>query len=405
MLSDTSNPLQDAIDTADLLICIGSGGVGKTTTSAALALHAALSGRRTLVLTIDPARRLLQALGLGDGNWQANTPLEVLPRMADTLGPAASTASLHAMMLDPERGAEEMVARLLDDPELHDEVLGNRIYRALLPALTAAPDYVALELIADLHASGRFDLIVLDTPPAHNMMDFLAAGGTFSSFVNERVIRFFSMVPGAQTGRRRGFIQRGGNVAMRLLGKLFGSEVLPDIASFFWSFRDVMPRMKARNNATDALLSSDATRFIAVTAPGETSLREAHHMRALLRRRELPFGGFVVNRVLSAPPALVDGEQMAAGLEHIAARLKERGMDDRRIADFRAALSGAASGLLAMENSDREHVRTLADLAGAAAFCATAPQLEHDIHVLTELRDVAQGLILSTDRAYTGHAR
>jgi len=398
-----SNPLDDALRTADLLICIGSGGVGKTTTSAALALRAAMSGRKTLVLTIDPARRLLQALGLAGAELRANTPLEVLPKMAAEIGPRADGARLHAMMLDPERGAEEMVARLLDDPELHDEVLGNRIYRALLPALTAAPDYVALELIADLHAGGAYDLVVLDTPPAHNTVDFLEAGSTFSKFINERVIRFFSMVPGATPGRKPGLIARGGNVAMRLLGKLFGSEVLPDIASFFWSFRDVMPRMKERNNATDALLRSNSTRFIAVTAPGETSLREARYVRQLLDDQGLPFAGFVVNRVVLAPEAIGGQDDRELSLRRLRERLLASGVDPADIGRIDAGLREAADGLLAMEKSDQEHIRTLREMLGGRGFCATAPQLEHDIHVLSELDAVAGRLLASAAHDAVAH--
>jgi anion-transporting ArsA/GET3 family ATPase len=388
------NQLQAALDGAALLICIGSGGVGKTTTSAALALRGALGGRRTLVLTIDPARRLLQALGLDATGLQANTPLEVLPKMADTFGPGAQQASLHAMMLDPASGAEAMVARLLDDPSLHEQVLGNRIYRALLPALSAAPDYVALELIADLHASKKFDLIVLDTPPAHNTMDFLRAGSTFSNFINERVIRFFSAVPGA-SGKKASIWARSGSVAMRLLGRLFGSEVLPDIATFFYSFRDVMPRMKARNNATDALMRSSQTRFISVTAPGETSLREAHHMRELMRDQGLPFAGFVVNRVVVAPPGPRDDAGHLELVGEAAEHLQATGMSADRAQDLARRLGEGARHLQFMERADAAQIAELSALTGRHGFCAVAPQLEHDIHTLSALSELGEQLVAS----------
>lgn len=391
-LNAGSPALREALETSDLLICVGSGGVGKTTTSAALALQAALLGRKTLVLTIDPARRLLQALGLHGADLPANTPLEVLPKMASSDLQLPGAASLHAMMLDPEKGAEEMVARLLDDPSLHEEVLGNRIYRALLPALSAAPDYVALELIADLHASKRFDLIVLDTPPAHNTMDFLQAGSTFSNFVNERVIGFFSAVPGASR-KKASIWQRGGGVAMRLLGRLFGSEVLPDIAEFFYSFRDVMPRMKARNNATDALMRSPKTRFVSVTAPGETSLREAEYMLALMRSQSLPFAGFVVNRVVDAPAGPATEDERTDAVADVVRLLVASGVEAVEAADHAADLLAASDALQLMQASDREQVRALSTLGGAGTFCAVTPQLEHDIHTIAALAELGARLI------------
>ncbi len=396
-MTSSANLLQRSLSECGLLICIGSGGVGKTTTSASLALQAALAGRKTLVLTIDPARRLLQALGLQGAELEPNTPLQVLPKMSGSLGAFAESARLDAMMLDPERGAEEMVKRLLDDPNLHREVLGNRIYRALLPALSAAPDYVALELICDLHATGAYDLIVLDTPPAHNTMDFLEAGSTFSSFINERVIKFFSLVPGVG-GKSNSLLRRGSTVAMRLLGKLFGSEVLPDIASFFYSFRDVMPRMKERNNATDALMRSPKTRFVAVTAPGETSLREAHHMHGLLRDQRLPFGGFVVNRVVRPPRGTDEGGARDAAAESIRAALAAHGTPAEAAADLAERLRQGADHLDSMAAADRAHVDDLRRLAGQGSFCAVAPQLEHDIHVLTELQRLGAQLIDSASR-------
>lgn len=395
--AETPNPLLETLDRSRLLICVGSGGVGKTTTSAALALLASLRGRKVLVLTIDPARRLLQALGLADDGTPTNAPLEVLPRMAESLGGAQAiegAGPLYAMMLDPERGAERMVERLLPDPTLRDEVLANRIYLALLPILSAAPDYVALELIADLYAEQGYDLIVLDTPPTHNAMDFLAAGRTLSNFINERVLKWFARVPRAETERSgMGLFRRGSSVAMAVLGKLFGTDVLPDIAAFFHSFRDVLPALRARSEQTDALMRSPVTRFIAVTAPGEASLREARHLRALLQEQGLPFAGFVVNRVLRAPSGLEDSARLRAMASQFSAQLVASGHDPEDAARLAERLRLGAERLHFMDQADRHHIESLRDVGGAGTFCAVAPQLEHDIHVLPELRDLALRLV------------
>lgn len=389
------NLLLAAIDESKLLICVGSGGVGKTTTSAALALRACLRGRDVLVLTIDPARRLLQALGLDHANIPANTPVEVLPRMIDALGePMPEGVHLHAMMLDPELGASQTIERLLPDPALREEVLGNRIYRALLPIFSAAPDYVALELIADLHAEQGYDLIVLDTPPTHNAMDFLNAGKMLSSFINERVLRWFARVPQANAeGRRFDFLRRGSSVAMAVLGKLFGSDVLPDIAAFFQSFRDVLPALVARSEQTDSLMRSPVTRFIAVTAPGETSLREASHLRDLMAEQGLPFAGFIVNRVVQAPDTLLDPERVIAAAEQLRGQLVANGHSESDAEGLVGRLQVGTERLTYMDRADRDHVESLRALSGPGTFCAVAPQLEQDIHVLAELNDLGRRLV------------
>ena len=381
-------PLLQLLERTELLVCIGSGGVGKTTTSAALALSAALSGRKTLVLTIDPARRLLQALGLHDNELPPNTPLEVLPKMSEGLGEGAAEARLDAMMLDPALGASQMVDRLLPDPSLRAEVLGNRVYQALLPALGASPDLVALELLAELHKRGEYDLIVLDTPPAHNTMDFLQAGQTFANFINERVLKWFARVPKRSEAPKRSIFRRGTSVAMNVLGRLFGAEILPDIAEFFTSFRDVMPLMRERSRQTDALMRSDSTRFVAVTAPGATSSREAGHLLDLLKREGLPFAGFVVNRVLDAAP--VEPEAMELALKQARSQLSQDDAVDAE--EVVTQLRAAHERLAHLAAADAAQVQSLRRLAGPKRLCVVVPQLEHDIHVLPELKALGERL-------------
>ncbi len=405
--SAQTNRLLQCVDEAQLLVAVGSGGVGKTTSAAALGLLGALRGRKTLVLTIDPARRLLQALGLDGDACAPNTALPVLPRLQGALGEAVdgdpwrrgALGSLDAMMLDPELGAEQMVERLLPDPKMRDEVMGNRIYRALLPALGASPDLVALELLAELQRTGRYELIVLDTPPTHNTAEFLQAGQTFANFINEQVLKWFAKVPARDDTSRPGLFARGSSAAMGVLGKLFGAEVLPDIAQFFRSFRDVMPLMRARSEATDALLRSSATRFVAVTAPGETSLREARHMLDLLRREGLPFAGFVVNRVLQVPGALTDPARVERSAEALIARLVRGGMTPEAARHLADRLRDGASRLQNLDAADAAHVTSLRKMAGSGTFLSVVPQMEHDIHTLPELRDLAGRLAAGAQAA------
>ncbi len=389
-------PLADVLRQTKLLVLAGSGGVGKTTTAAALALTAACMGRRVLVLTIDPAQRLLQALGLLGEAVPANTPLEILPRLTrqlTDLGQDPPAGTLHAMMLDAESGAELMVERLLPDPSLRDQVMGNRVYRALLPMLSSSPDYVALELIASLLAEDRYDLLVLDTPPMQNAVDFLHAGGTLSAFINERVLRWFSRVP--QPGEKKKFslLGAGGSMAMAVMGRLVGGETLPDIAQFFVSFRDVMPKMAERARETDRMLRSPGTRFLLVTTPGATALREARHLQAELRSQGLPFAGFVVNRVLQVPDGFGGGAGREVALGDLRGRLQRSGMDEASADAMSRRLDQAAAGLHHLSQADEAHIVALQRLSEPHGFCAVAAEREGDVHTLAELCDLGARLL------------
>jgi anion-transporting ArsA/GET3 family ATPase len=299
--------------------------------------------------------------------------------------PGDCAGTLQAMMLDASTAAIAMVERLLPDPRLRDEVLGNRIYRAFLPTLQASPDYIALELICELASDPRFDLLVLDTPPMHNALDFLKAGHTLSSFINERVLKWFAKVPmpGAtrKSGGLLGLIGAGGSMAMSVLGRLFGSESLPDIAQFFSHFQEVLPRLKERALATDAMLRSPSTRFVVVTAPGQTSLREARHLHQQLRQHGIDTSGFIVNRVLDIPAALHSADH-----PQLAALLQRTGLPPARVDNIAAALSHAADRLRHLGQADAAQLGELQQLAGPRGFCAAVSQREGDIHQLHELQ-------------------
>lgn len=400
-MSQPAAALASTLRDSRLVIFAGSGGVGKTTSSAALALHAALSGRRVLVLTIDPARRLLQALGLHGEHLPSNTPLEVLPLRRvdlpadalDAAGQVRGGGTLHAMMLDAETGAVDMVERLLPTPELRDRVMNNRIYRAFLPALSASPDYMALELISHLMRDARFDLLVLDTPPMHNALDFLHAGGTLAAFINERVLKWFAKVPVPGQKSRFSLLSAGTSMAMTVLGRLLGNETLPDIAEFFASFQDVLPRLRERANETDLLLRSPRTRFVVVTTPGETSLREARHLYGELREQKMHVAGFIVNRVIRVPRMLADPRELGAAALHLREPLCAVGMSAADVSDLTERLVQAAARLRHLGEADEAHVLALQRLAGPDAFCTVATQREDDIHTLAELRDLGARLL------------
>lgn len=381
-----NSPLGELIDRSRLLVLAGSGGVGKTTTAAAVALTAALRGRRVLVLTIDPAMRLLQAMGLDRQGLAPNEPHEVLPRLVAQLGGRSSRGSLHAMMLDAASGAQAMVDRLLPNPAIREEVLANRIYQAFLPTLQASPDYIALELIQSLSQDPRFDLIVLDTPPMHNALDFLQAGHTLASFVNERVLKWFSKVP---TGGKRGlsWLSASTSMAMTVLGKLLGSDALPDIASFFLHFQDILPRLRDRALATDAMLRDPKTQFLVVAAPGDTSRREAAHLADVLRKHQIQVAGLVVNRVFRLHEQWQTRQTAAEQLASVALP-----------AELRARWQGLLDSLAHLHDADAAHTAALRAVAGKGALLAAVPQQSGELHTLAELALLGEILMDACER-------
>ncbi len=391
---------------AGLVVLAGSGGVGKTTTSAALALAYAVQGKRVLVLTIDPARRLLQALGLQPDNPEQltapNVAHEVLPRLRHLLPgqPELGQGSLHAMMLDPSTGAIAMVERLLPDQARRDDVINNRIYKAFLPTLQASPDYMALELICELHQRGQYDVLVLDTPPMHNALDFLRAGHTLASFINDRVLKWFAKVPlpGKKAGGLSGLLGTGGSVAMSVLGRLFGAETLPDVAQFFVAFQEVLPRLRDRAVATDALLRADSTHFVVVTAPGETSLREARHLHHVLHSHGIGTTGFVVNRVLQLPDTLHGPTDEA----HLRSALQSAGAPAEQLTNWAAQLHLAGDRLRHLAHADAQHLKSLRHLAGPGGLCVAVPQHEGDLHHVAQLAELGQ-LVLGAAAAPVVH--
>jgi anion-transporting ArsA/GET3 family ATPase len=227
--------LRAILEERKLVVCVGSGGVGKTTTAAALAVQAAILGRRAIVVTIDPARRLANSLGLTElGNEER--AIDLARFRAHGIEPKGT---LHAMMLDTRATFDEVIRRVAPDAATRDRVLGNTIYRHISDTLSASHDYMASEKLHDLYSSKRYDLIVLDTPPMKNAIDFLEAGGQLARFLDDRVISWF--LKPHDGGRRVGtkLMSGTGTLVYRLLGNVFGAEFLDEIAEFFLATKDL----------------------------------------------------------------------------------------------------------------------------------------------------------------------
>jgi len=353
-----------------IIVCCGSGGVGKTTTSAALALRAAERGRKVVVLTIDPARRLAQSMGIEE--------LDNTPRPVPGVG-GESGGSLDAMMLDMKRTFDEVVESQAS-PEKAKQILENPFYIALSSSFAGTQEYMAMEKLGQIHADARrdgtYDLIVVDTPPSRSALDFLDAPERLSSFLDGRFIRLM-LAPARGPAK---LMTAGFGVITNALTKLLGAQVLRDLQTFVAALDTVFGGFRQRAQKTYALLQADGTAFLVVAAPEPDALREAAYFVERLSEDRMPLAGLIVNRATPAPVGdLTADEAMAA-----AARLRKR------------EPGAVAAGLLRL-HADRSRLverelRLRDGFAAAHPQVATAvvPALAGDVHDLDGLRRVGE---------------
>ena len=287
------NPVQKVMADRQIIVCAGAGGVGKTTTAAAIALQAAIEGKKTAVLTIDPARRLASSLGLKE---LSNEPTKVGARKFTTLG-VKPKGSLYAMMLDTKTTFDKVVMQYAPTREQAERIIANRFYRNISGTLSGTQEYMAMEKLYELYADGAYDLIVIDTPPTRNALDFLDAPKRMTDFFESRVLRWFLM----PYMKASGGVMRVANLAattfLRIVKRIVGVEVLEDTAEFFANLEGMYEGFKERARDVAALLRSDATSFVVVTSPARESVSEATFFASRLHDAGIPFGALVVNRV------------------------------------------------------------------------------------------------------------
>ncbi|WP_194838354.1 ArsA family ATPase [Nocardia sp. XZ_19_369] len=295
--------VSDIIDdrTARVIVCCGSGGVGKTTTAAAIALRAAEQGRKVVVLTIDPARRLAQSLGVAD---LGNTPQRV------PLGPAAK-GELHAMMLNMRRTFDDMVLEHTS-PDKAEQIFANPFYQTVASSFGGTQEYMAMEKLGQLAGRKEWDLIVVDTPPSRNALDFLDAPKRLGNFLNGRMIRVI-MAPGRGVTR---LVTGAMSLAVRGVSTIVGGQMLKDASNFLQSLDSLFGGFQDRADRTYAMLSKPGTHFLVVAAAEPDALREASFFVDRLSTERMPLAGLVLNRThpalssLSADHALTAAEQL-----------------------------------------------------------------------------------------------
>jgi anion-transporting ArsA/GET3 family ATPase len=362
----------------NIIVCCGSGGVGKTTTSAAMALRAAERGRKVVVLTIDPARRLAQAMGIEELD---NTPRPV-PGVGEPGG-----GSLDAMMLDMKRTFDEVVQSQAS-PEKAAAILANPFYVAVSSSFAGTQEYMAMEKLGQLdklaRKSGRWDLIIVDTPPSRSALDFLDAPERLSSFLDGRFMRLL-LAPARGPAR---LMTAGFGMVTNAITKLVGAQVLQDMRAFVAAFDTLFGGFRQRAQRTFELLQDRRTAFLVVAAPEPDALREAAYFVERLRQEGMPLAGLVVNRASSSPEVDLSANVAMAGVE----KLRSSGEDH-----------GLAAGLLRLHADRKVLVEREKRLTSRFATShpdvptAVLPALSTDVHDLEGLRRIGDLLGAQVD--------
>ena len=366
-----SPPLLSAlIEKNKVIVCCGAGGVGKTTTAASLALGAARLGRRVLVLTIDPSRRLAETLGVS-----RNPPEPVaLPADRQLAAGIKSPGSLDAWMLDAKLVADEAVLRFAGSPERAKPILANRVYQQATTMLAGLHEYAAMKALHKFITEGHYDLVVLDTPPSRNALDFLDAPKRLAGFLDGAIFRMFLPSKG-------GLISRAGSrLIARILGLVFGEEFATELSAFFESFSELFASLNSDlNDVRERLTRSDAA-FLMVTTPSDAAITEAHFFHDRILQLGLPFRGFVLNRSQAAASNKVFPD--VAHLPADASPALRSGLEK---------LKWLARGEHLQAARDRGLLADLALRGGKEAFAIALPDLPagaDDIATLTTIADL-----------------
>lgn len=350
------DPLLDDPKTR-IVVCCGSGGVGKTTTAAALGLRAAERGRKVVVLTIDPARRLAQSMGIDSLD---NVPRRVKGTEGD--------GELHAMMLDMKRTFDEVVEAHAD-PERAAAILANPFYQSLSAGFAGTQEYMAMEKLGQLRARDEWDLIVVDTPPSRSALDFLDAPKRLGSFLDGRLIRLLTAP--AKLGGRAGmaFLNVGMSMMTGTLGKLLGGQLLKDVQTFVAAMDTTFGGFRTRADATYKLLQAPGTAFLVVAAPERDALREAAYFVERLAAEDMPLVGLVLNRVHGSGAGRLSAERALAAAENL---------EEPRIVDQGGGKAGLRNSPDTYGSSESPASATPAPDDGSPASDDDSPAVESD---------------------------
>ncbi|MGH9169343.1 MAG: ArsA family ATPase [Acidimicrobiales bacterium] len=360
----TGSDIGPLVRDRSIIVCCGSGGAGKTTTSAAIALAGAMAGRKACVVTIDPARRLADALGIGT---LSNDPKVIS-------GPWPG--QLSAVMLDAKTTFDSLVERYSVDPAQAERILGNRLYRNLTSALSGTQEYMAAEKLYELNESGLFDLVVVDTPPTRNALDFLEAPRRLMRFLENRIFRIVLMPTRASFKA----LSIASQALLRTISKVAGSEIVEDAVAFFRAFDGMEEGFRDRAAKVEQLLEDPGTAFVLVAAPRRDSVEEATFFAERLAKAHQPVAGLVVNRL---HPDLAGGEAAVVTGESATGPGSEAEDPGTALASLRQNMADLQS----VADRERQHLVGLEERV--EGMVVRVPYLARDVHDLDGLRQVA----------------
>jgi anion-transporting ArsA/GET3 family ATPase len=364
-----------------VILCVGSGGVGKTTTTAALGLAAAIRGKRVLCLTIDPAKRLANSLGLSAVSGEAQV---VAPeRLAEAGVPV--TGTLTVMMLDTKRTFDELVHRYASSPQARDRILTNKLYQYVSTSLAGTHEYMAMEKLHAVRSQGDYDLVLLDTPPTANALDFLDAPERLVDALDSAAMRWF-LQAFEQSGKLSlNLLAKSAAVVLKGIGKLTGGGFLEQVAAFVTELNDLFGGFKERAREVAAALRAPDVAYVLVTSPSPMAIQEVLFFAERLREQGMPQDAFVVNRVHVAPRTTATEDDARAGIARHGIAL-----DD----DAPSRLTTALADEARQAKVDQGHLAKLTEaLAGSKARRVDVPALAYDVHDVKTLAEVAHVLV------------
>lgn len=362
------SPIAQAVRNSDVVVCVGSGGVGKTTIAATLALKAAVDGKTALVCTIDPARRLANALGL---ERLGNAESRIAPELIAQTG-AQAQGELFAMMLDMKRTWDELIERNAP-PDKRDKILNNRFYKALSTALAGSQEYIAIEKLWELRTQRNYPLVVLDTPPTAHALDFLDAPNRILDFLDNDAAKWL-LTPALAAGKvGLKLFNLGSSYVAKTLSRFTGTETLQELASFMLTLSGLNEAFRERAHQTRALLAAETTSFVLVTGPMAERLDEAIYFHTVLKQHHLQVAAIVVNRVHPPVPETAWEEASRLPVE-----LRARVVKTLEEADADA-------------QADHLSIERLKE-ACAPTPLVRVPRFERDVHDIASLWQTAQHL-------------
>ena len=371
--------LADVLGNHRVVVTVGSGGVGKTTTAAAMAVHAAMRGRKVLCLTIDPARRLANSLGLDE----MTTSEQEVPRALFENNGLECEGSLSAMMLDTKRTFDDLVAKYASDDEARDRILGNQIYQYVASSLAGTQEYMAMEKLHEVRKDTQWDLIVLDTPPTASAIDFLTAPERLIDAIDSPAMRWFLQVFEGAGKEAFGLVGRGATVLLKGIGRITGLAFLEQVAEFVSGINDLFGGFKERAEHVSDALRSPEVAFVLVTSPDPLAIGEAQFFSDKLAAAGMNREAIIVNQVhtLIEKPSIPVAEQIEAIRAVVPASIDAARIHPRLAASLEAERSWASA--------DGAQVKRLGDKIGNSTPIVEVPAFDEDVHDLAALARVA----------------